>query len=145
MAKLSYATRKKMPKSSFALPSKKEGGKGGYPIPDASHARNALARVAQHGSSSEKATVRAKVHRKFPTIGKMHEGGTIPESGAYEMKKGEVVIPVGKPSDDYHFVSHTKNLDMAHVMETQAPATHISADGVGHWESDGDDVKFVKG
>lgn len=68
MAVLSYKTRAAMPKKEFALPSKKEGGKGGYPIPDKSHARNALARVSQHGSPSEKATVRAKVHAKFPGI-----------------------------------------------------------------------------
>lgn len=76
MAKLSYSHRKKMPKSEFALPSKKEGGKGGYPIPDKSHARNALARVSQHGSSSEKAKVRAAVHRKFPSIGQKTHGGS---------------------------------------------------------------------
>jgi len=74
MAKLSAASRQKMKPSSFALPGKGEGkggkGSGSYPIPDASHARNALARVAQHGSSSEKATVRAKVKAKFPNIGK---------------------------------------------------------------------------
>lgn len=75
MAKLSYGHRKSMPKKEFALPSKKEGGKGGYPIPDIAHGRNALARVAQHGSPSEKKTVRAKVHAKFPSIGKTTHGG----------------------------------------------------------------------
>ena len=59
--------------SDFALPGKGEGpkgaGSGSYPIPDASHARNALARVAQHGSPAEKAEVREKVHEKFPGIG----------------------------------------------------------------------------
>ena len=74
MARLSYAKRQKMPSSQFALPGRGAGpkGKGGgsYPIPDASHARNALARVSQHGSPSEKARVRAAVHRKFPAIGK---------------------------------------------------------------------------
>lgn len=69
MAKLSYKSRKSMPKSEFALPSKKEGGKGGYPINDKSHARNALSRVSAFGSPSEKKTVRAKVHAKFPSIG----------------------------------------------------------------------------
>jgi hypothetical protein len=59
-----------MSKSEFAIPSEKEGGKGGYPIPDVSHARNALARVSQHGTPEEKATVRRKVHAKFPNIGK---------------------------------------------------------------------------
>jgi hypothetical protein len=70
MARLSYQQRKNMAKSEFAVPSKREGGKGGYPIPDKAHARNALARVSQFGSSSEKAQVRAKVHRKFPSVGK---------------------------------------------------------------------------
>ena len=40
-----------------------------YPINDAAHARNALARVAQNGTPQEKARVRAAVHRKFPGIG----------------------------------------------------------------------------
>ena len=72
--KLTAGEREDMPKSDFALPGKGEGpkgaGSGSYPIPDASHARNALARVSQHGSSEEKAEVRRKVHEKFPNIGK---------------------------------------------------------------------------
>ena len=73
MSKLSAWKRKKLPSSEFALPGKGEGpsgkGSGSYPIPDASHARNALARVSQHGTSAEKAAVRAKVHARFPAIG----------------------------------------------------------------------------
>jgi len=73
MAKLTTKARKALPSSSFALPGKGTGpsgkGPGSYPIPDKSHARNALARVSQHGSSAEKARVRAKVHAKFPGIG----------------------------------------------------------------------------
>ena len=76
MARLSYQQRKRMPKSEFALPAEKgEGnyaGKGAYPIPDKAHARNALARVAQHGTPAEQKTVRRKVHEKFPSIGKSH-------------------------------------------------------------------------
>ena len=78
MKKLSAAARKRLPRSDFALPGKGEGkegkGAGSYPIPDKSHARNALARVSQHGSTEEKAKVRAKVHAKFPDIGK-DDGG----------------------------------------------------------------------
>jgi hypothetical protein len=70
MARLTYNRRKAMPKSEFALPSKREGGKGGYPIPDKSHARNALSRVSQFGSAAQKAKVRAAVHRKYPSIGR---------------------------------------------------------------------------
>lgn len=66
--RLSYAERKRMPKSEFAMPGKRDGGKGGYPIPDAAHARNALARVAQFGSPEEQRRVRAKVHAAFPDI-----------------------------------------------------------------------------
>jgi len=72
MAVLSSKKRQSLKSSQFALPGKGEGkggkGSGSYPIPDESHARNALARVAQHGTSSEKAQVRAKVAAKYPTI-----------------------------------------------------------------------------
>jgi hypothetical protein len=46
-----------------------EGKQGGsYPIPDESHARNALARVSQHGSEAEKRKVKSAVAKKFPEI-----------------------------------------------------------------------------
>jgi len=63
MAKLTAEARKELPKRDFAL----SGGR--YPIEDASHARNALARVSQHGTPEEKAKVRAEVSRKYPGIG----------------------------------------------------------------------------
>ncbi len=65
MAKLTSKQRAKLPKSAFALPSK-----DGYPVQDKAHARNALSRVSQHGSPSEKKKVRAAVHRRYPSIGK---------------------------------------------------------------------------
>lgn len=40
-----------------------------YPINDENHARNALARVSQYGTSEEKAKVRSAVSRKYPGIG----------------------------------------------------------------------------
>ncbi len=61
--KLTAAARENIPTKSFALPGRR------YPIHDKAHARNALSRVSQHGSPSEKATVRKKVHAKFPDIG----------------------------------------------------------------------------
>jgi hypothetical protein len=69
MSKLTYEHRKHLPKSTFAIKSGGPGDHGRYPIPDKSHARNALARVAQHGTPSEKKQVRAAVHRKYPDIG----------------------------------------------------------------------------
>jgi hypothetical protein len=75
--RLTAGERQSLPKSSFALPGKGKGpkgaGAGSYPIPDESHARNALARVSQHGSSAEKATVRAKVRAKYPGIAQSGE------------------------------------------------------------------------
>ena len=72
MGKLTAAERNKMPSTSFALPGKGEGpkgkGAGAYPIEDAGHAKAALSRVAQHGTSSEKATVKAKVKKAFPSM-----------------------------------------------------------------------------
>jgi hypothetical protein len=65
MTKITYSERQSMATSTFAEPKKRK-----YPIPDASHARNALARVSGNGSSMEKAMVRAEVHRRFPGIGK---------------------------------------------------------------------------
>lgn len=62
MGKLTTAQRNKLPDSDFA------GSDGSYPIPDQSHARNALARVSQFGSSDLKAKVRAKVKQKYPGI-----------------------------------------------------------------------------
>jgi hypothetical protein len=62
MAKLIAAKRNKISGKNFALPGRR------YPIEDRAHAKNALARVSQHGSPAEKAAVRRKVHGKFPNI-----------------------------------------------------------------------------
>lgn len=63
MAKLNAAARKKISGKNFAGPDRS------YPIENASHARNALARAS--GKPVE-ARVRAAVHRKYPNIGKSH-------------------------------------------------------------------------
>jgi hypothetical protein len=65
MTKLSSSDRRLLKDTSFAEPGKRK-----YPIPDASHARNALARVSGNGTPTEKAMVRAEVKRRFPGIGK---------------------------------------------------------------------------
>jgi len=62
-AELTTEAREKLPEKAFAL----AGGR--YPINDATHARNALARVSQFGTPGEKSKVRAAVHKKFPGIG----------------------------------------------------------------------------
>ncbi len=65
MSKLTSKGRKAIPTKSFAGPDRS------YPIEDASHARNALARAS--GKPVE-ARVRAAVHRKYPGIGKGKRG-----------------------------------------------------------------------
>lgn len=70
LAVLTAEARKKLPKKQFAVP-KGQGSapeKDSYPIHDRAHARNALARVAQHGTDEEKKKVRAAVKRKYPDM-----------------------------------------------------------------------------
>lgn len=62
--RLTARGRDQIAQKNFALSGRR------YPINDANHARNALARVSQFGSPEEKAKVRAAVHRKYPGIGK---------------------------------------------------------------------------
>lgn len=62
--------------------------------------------------------------------GKLHEGGVVKESGLYEMKKNEIVIPA-KGGAYQH-------------QEVSAQAHTPGSEGVGHWEIDGDSQKFVK-
>ena len=63
MAKLTTKKRKALPNTAFVFPEKRS-----YPIPDASHARNALARVSQHGTPYQKDKVKAAVRRRFPGV-----------------------------------------------------------------------------
>ena len=63
MAKLSSSRRSKMRKSSFVYP-----GARAYPIHDRAHAANALARVSAHGTTSQKARVKAAVCKRYPSL-----------------------------------------------------------------------------
>jgi hypothetical protein len=54
--------RDRIAEGNFALSGRR------YPIHDVSHARNALARVVQHGTPGEKAQVRSAVKNKYPGI-----------------------------------------------------------------------------
>lgn len=65
MARLTLRSRTRIKRSNFALPKERK-----YPIHDLIHARNALARVAQYGTASEKRRVRAAVARKYPSLRK---------------------------------------------------------------------------
>ncbi len=61
MAKLTAKARDALPDSAFAGPGRS------FPVQDASHARNALARASQFHPEL-KAKIRAKVKKKFPEI-----------------------------------------------------------------------------
>jgi hypothetical protein len=87
MAKLTTQARKNIPTREFAGPDRS------YPIEDKAHARNALSRVSQHGSSALKAEVRAKVHHKYPAISmgkhphhEMRQGANIHHSKGHHSK-----------------------------------------------------------
>ncbi|MDH2444474.1 hypothetical protein QDR37_11015 [Amnibacterium sp. CER49] len=63
MAELSDKDRKKLKDSDFAEPDQRK-----YPIEDETHARNALGRVAQHGSEEEQREVRRRVEERYPDL-----------------------------------------------------------------------------
>lgn len=63
--KLTTEGRKHVAEHNFAIPETRK-----YPLVDISHARNALARVAQHGTEEEQKKVRAAVYRKYPSLEK---------------------------------------------------------------------------
>ena len=62
MAKLTTRGRKHIKAENFALPNRR------YPIHDIEHARNALARISQHGTTKEKQIVRRKVYKKYKSL-----------------------------------------------------------------------------
>jgi hypothetical protein len=66
MAKLTTETRGELPEKAFALPGRR------YPIHDASHARDALSRVAANGTPHEQRVVKVAVAKRFPGI--KHDG-----------------------------------------------------------------------
>ncbi len=63
MAKLTTKQRNALPDNAFVFPATRR-----YPIHNASHAQNALARVEQHGTPTEKAMVRSAVARRYPHL-----------------------------------------------------------------------------
>jgi len=73
MAKtITAAQRRRVPAAKMGLPGHGKGphgvGPGDYPLDTKKRARSALSRIAAHGSSGEKATIRRKVKRLYPSI-----------------------------------------------------------------------------
>ena len=69
MARLTAKQRRKLPKSSFALP-----GSRRYPVDTKARARNALARAAQNESKATQKTIRARVTKRWPSLKKARKG-----------------------------------------------------------------------
>lgn len=63
--KMTSAKRSKMKSSTFGL-----AGKRKYPLDTKGRAKNALARVAQHGTKAEQKAVRAKAVKRYPSLAK---------------------------------------------------------------------------
>lgn len=101
---LSVQGRKHIKEKNFALPKEEK-----YPIHDMEHARNALARVSQHGTPAEREAVRRKVYAKYPSLKKhfeqthgespmekkvlrAHETGNISKSAAMKAAAMEVIL-----------------------------------------------------
>lgn len=72
MASLDTNQRKHLQPTQFAVPSKAPGS-GSYPINNAAHARNALARSSGKPVAGK---VRAAVDRKFPNIEQAKKAAT---------------------------------------------------------------------
>lgn len=65
MADLDANQRKHLKDSDFAEPEERK-----YPMEDEAHARNALSRVAQHGTKAEQKEVREHVEQQYPSLKK---------------------------------------------------------------------------
>ena len=63
MSELTQQERQRLPNGRFGLPKQRK-----YPIPDAAHARSALARAAQFAPPNERAEIARNVHRLYPFI-----------------------------------------------------------------------------
>ena len=91
---LTEGAREDLPDSAFALPGRK------YPISDVAHAKNALARVSQFGTSAERETVRKKVYAKYPELKKNFEErkGESPTSEENVTKEKLGAMSTGMPA-----------------------------------------------
>jgi hypothetical protein len=130
MAKLDAASRNALPDKEFAGPDRS------YPIPDKSHAQNALSRVSANGSPEEKAMVREKVHNKYPGMGKDD-----PEHKALKAKLGvqeHEDIPQDTMKDAMDGKHGPDIQSMAHSVHGRMRAAHAEADD--QRASDMDDV-----
>jgi hypothetical protein len=85
-ARLKAKQRAALPSSAFAVP-EKAPGPGSYPVTDRRHAVQAL-RLKGHASPKDQKRIEAKVHSKFPDVGKDSPG--VPNGDAQPREKGHM-------------------------------------------------------
>jgi hypothetical protein len=137
--RLSYKRRKKLPEGAFALPGRR------YPIHDESHARNALARVSQHGTPEEKAKVRAAVRRRYPGIEvskSLEERYGVTESDYMEKRDFDPNVGGGVDRDKLP-ASDFAGKDRSFPVVTQADVSDALA-SIGRAGSDNYDAATLK-
>jgi hypothetical protein len=141
--KLSMAQRKRIPKSSFAIPEKAPES-GSYPIHDKAHARNALSRVAQRGTPEEKARVRRAVASKFPDIGKgknKKKKGRKAMASQQEVEQGfhgstpSPGAQMGQTERNRRGLETNKDVLARHQKPTIPDAGSINAEGEGYGDT----------
>jgi len=117
-AHLSQERRESLPAKAFAIPESKAEdigvedeikgeAKGKYPIHDIKHARNALARVSQHGTPEEREIVRRKVYARYPELRESFEerhGGESPTSEENIGKKEQGNIKAAMAADELYSI-----------------------------------------
>lgn len=113
-AELQAGQRSQIKEKLFVVKKKGEGDK--YPIHDVSHARNALTRVRQHGTSEEKAKVYAAVAKKYPALATRSD--VIPEKKQRSaekklgLEKGEESQKVEKPKQKLAELSEEQRAEL---------------------------------
>lgn len=105
--------------SNFALPGRR------YPIEDETHARNALARVSQHGSPEEKSEVRHRVHEKYPNIEQSHE---LKAEGGMMKPKMERMKHPRMPTGATFKVRSRDEMDEQEMQPMMHPEEHMNKD-----------------
>lgn len=119
-AELTQAGREKIKSKNFAVPKGEgPGDTGKYPIHDAAHARNALTRVRQFGSSGEKSKVYAAVAKKYPGLA---ERSSVPAVKKKVASVLEAILPTINETDHSAFMGALadKNLQAAFMKNAAA-------------------------
>lgn len=117
---LSSHDKNNLPDSAFAVPKERK-----YPIHDIEHARNALARVSQFGSSHEKELVKHAVHAKFPELKEIKEDA---QSGEVFIKDNNAYVKNQKTGGYYLLKDQNKGKPLAGAMVDFSVGSDGSAD-----------------